>query len=62
MQGSYPAVADGPLTNCVPCRVQIRSDEDERNGMFLFLLGLVTGFVEQKFNNPRMGLAAHWKV
>jgi len=30
--------------------------------MFLFLLGLVTGFVEQKFNNPRMGLAAHWKV
>lgn len=29
------------------------------NGMFLFLLGLLTGFVEQKFNNPRMGLAAH---
>ena len=27
--------------------------------MFLFLLGLLTGFVEQKFNNPRMGLAAH---
>jgi hydroxylaminobenzene mutase len=27
--------------------------------MFLFLLGLITGFAEQKFNNPRMGLAAH---
>ena len=29
------------------------------HGMCLFLLGLLTGFVEQKFNNPRMGLAAH---
>ena len=29
------------------------------HGMFLFLLGLLTGFVEEKFNNPRMGLAAH---
>jgi hydroxylaminobenzene mutase len=29
------------------------------HGMFLFLLGLFTGFVEQNFNNPRMGLAAH---
>jgi hydroxylaminobenzene mutase len=29
------------------------------HGMFLFLLGLVAGLVEQKFNNPRMGLAAH---
>ncbi len=29
------------------------------NGMFLFLLGLLTGFLEQKFVNPRMGLAAH---
>ncbi|WP_243294804.1 hypothetical protein [Geothrix mesophila] len=29
------------------------------NGMFLFLLGLLTGFVDQKFTNPRMGLAAH---
>ncbi len=28
-------------------------------GMFLFLLGLLTGFVEPKFANPRMGLAAH---
>jgi hypothetical protein len=24
--------------------------------MFLFLLGLLTGFVEQQFNKPRMGL------
>ncbi len=29
------------------------------NGMFLFLLGLVTGLVEAPFTNPRMGLAAH---
>ena len=27
--------------------------------MLLFLFGLLTGFVEQKFANPRMGLAAH---
>jgi hydroxylaminobenzene mutase len=29
------------------------------HGMFLFLLGLVTGLVEHNFTNPRMGLAAH---
>ena len=29
------------------------------HGMFLFLLGMLTGFVEEKFSNPRMGLAAH---
>lgn len=29
------------------------------HGMFLFLLGLLTGFVEQRFANMRMGLAAH---
>lgn len=29
------------------------------HGMFLFLIGLLTGLVEQGFNNPRMGLAAH---
>jgi len=29
------------------------------HGMVLFLLGLLTGLVEQKFSNPRMGLAAH---
>jgi (hydroxyamino)benzene mutase len=28
-------------------------------GMFLFLLGLITGFLETQFTNPRMGLAAH---
>jgi len=27
--------------------------------MFLFLLGLITGFAEQHFSNIRMGLAAH---
>lgn len=29
------------------------------HGMFLFLLGLITGFIEQRFANMRMGLAAH---
>ena len=29
------------------------------HGMFLFLLGLLTGLVEQQFSNPRMALAAH---
>jgi len=29
------------------------------HGMFLFLLGLITGFLEQHFANVRMGLAAH---
>ena len=29
------------------------------HGLFLFLLGLLTGFVMQKSSNPRMGLAAH---
>ena len=29
------------------------------HGMFLFLLGLLTGFVETKFTSTRMGLAAH---
>jgi hydroxylaminobenzene mutase len=28
-------------------------------GMFLFLLGLITGFVSANLKNPRMGLAAH---
>lgn len=40
-----------------------RIDDSKRrllwHGMFLFLLGLLTGFVEQNFSNPRMGLAAH---
>jgi len=29
------------------------------HGMLLFLLGLVTGFLEKRFANMRMGLAAH---
>ena len=29
------------------------------HGVLLFLLGLLIGFIEQKFANPRMGLAAH---
>jgi hydroxylaminobenzene mutase len=29
------------------------------HGMFLFLIGLLTGFAETHFTNVRMGLAAH---
>ena len=29
------------------------------HGMFLFLLGLITGLFEQRFTNIRMGLSAH---
>ena len=29
------------------------------HGVLLFLLGLIVGFIEEKFTNPRMGLAAH---
>ena len=29
------------------------------HGMFLFLLGLITGLLEQRFTNVRMGLSAH---
>jgi hydroxylaminobenzene mutase len=29
------------------------------HGMFLFLIGLLTGFAETHFTNTRMGLAAH---
>ena len=29
------------------------------HGMFLFLLGLLIGFVEGQVSNPRMALAAH---
>jgi hypothetical protein len=29
------------------------------HGMFLFVLGLITGLAEQRFTNVRMGLAAH---
>ena len=29
------------------------------HGMLLFVLGLLTGLVQQQFKNPRMGLSAH---
>jgi (hydroxyamino)benzene mutase len=58
---AVPATIDDGLT--------LRSEEKTRaedsghqlvwHGMFLFLLGLLTGFVEQNVANPRMGLAAH---
>ena len=53
-------VVDGLMVN-VEEKTSI--DDSKRrilwHGMSLFLLGLLTGFVEQNFSNPRMGLAAH---
>lgn len=47
----------------ISSREQTRVDDSRRrllwHGMSLFLLGLLTGFAEQDFGNPRMGLAAH---
>ncbi len=55
-----PEVAKGRTVN-LPERTGV--DDSKRrllwHGMFLFLLGLLIGFVEQNFSNPRMGLAAH---
>src|SRR5436190_18273930 len=53
-------IVDGAIANS---RETLSLDPFKRrlvwHGMFLFLLGLLTGFVETKFANPRMGLAAH---
>ena|SRR5436190_13890731 len=53
-------IVDGAIANS---RETLSLDPFKRrlvwHGMFLFLLGLLTGFVEQNFSNPRMGLAAH---
>ena len=42
-------------------RVEMKSDDRRLmwHGMFLFLLGLVAGLLEQRFTNMRMGVAAH---
>lgn len=58
---AVPAKTDDGMTVSSQERALV---EDSRrrlvwHGMFLFLLGLVTGFVEQNFANSRMGLAAH---
>ena len=60
MEGIPATIADGLM---VSSEEKTRIEESRRrlvwHGMFLFLLGLFTGFVEQNFANPRMGLAAH---
>ena len=33
-----------------------------RHGVFLFLIGLVTGLQERRFKNMRMALSAHWRA
>jgi hydroxylaminobenzene mutase len=64
----YIGVQEGTVYAYRPPRPQsfkeVHSMDDNKrrliwHGMFLFLLGLLTGFAEQKFVNPRMGLAAH---
>src|SRR5262245_30246532 len=58
---TIPATSDDGLM--VSSEEKTRIEESRRRliwyGMFLFLLGLFTGFAEQNFANPRMGLAAH---
>ena len=60
MKGIPATIDDGLM---VSSQEKTRIEESRRrlvwHGMFLFLLGLCTGFVEQNFANPRMGLAAH---
>lgn len=60
MKAAPATIGDGLM---VSPEEKTRVDESRRrliwHGMFLFLLGLLTGFVEQNFANPRMGLAAH---
>ena len=57
-----------PVAATVDDGLVVNSDENAQansrrrliwHGMFLFLLGLLIGFAEQNFSNPRMGLAAH---
>ena len=38
---------------------EVTKPSPERHGMFLFLLGMLTAFVEPRVTNVRMGLAAH---
>ena len=51
------------MVHCVHQIVGTTMDDQKRrllwHGMFLFLLGLITGLVEPQFHNLRMGLAAH---
>jgi hydroxylaminobenzene mutase len=57
-----PPSGGGPSQVAKP-RGMAHMEETKRRllwyGMLLFLFGLLTGFVEQQFANPRMGLAAH---
>src|SRR5580658_10869352 len=52
-----------PRTSDHPPKKEISMEDTPRrlmwHGMFLFLLGLLTGFLEPHFINMRMGLAAH---
>jgi hydroxylaminobenzene mutase len=61
----YKPITRSLLLSAPPsvCEKRIGMENTNRrlmwHGMFLFLLGLVTGFVESRFANVRMGLAAH---
>lgn len=62
-----PPHAIGLALNIIPCnsanemRIEMQSTNRRLmwHGMFLFLIGLFTGFAETHFANTRMGLAAH---
>jgi (hydroxyamino)benzene mutase len=59
MKAIPATIDDGLMVNSEQTRIEESSRRLVWHGMFLFLLGLFTGFVEQNFANPRMGLAAH---
>src|ERR1700722_14315229 len=58
---SAPAICSFPIEALVGERTKMDSTNRRLmwHGMFLFLIGLITGFAEQHFANIRMGLAAH---
>jgi hypothetical protein len=62
--GDHRGMTDDGDVFTLAARLHAQNAANARSGArlwreFLFLLGLITGFVEQKFNSPRMGLAAH---
>src|SRR6266508_1115437 len=58
--GRAPAVCgSGPSPYLRGDRMKVANRGLMWHGIFLFLLGLFTGFAELRFANPRMGLAAH---
>ena len=58
-----PHIKDPPEDQQASDSLRITIEDRRRQllwlGFLLFLLGLIVGFIEQTFANPRMGLAVH---